>query len=536
MTIVVVEDDPATALLLAGALEPLQRPVASFADPLTALRHLANNGASLIVTDYLMPNLDGADLVRRIRALPRHGDVPVLMITVAEDRGLLMRAFDAGVTDFVNKPIDPLEMLARSRALLRLADAQLLLRGRAERLAGEVAEAAATLEIKELERQELLHQLLAAERFRAVAQLSSGMAHDFNNLLSVVAAAAFALEQSFPDEPIVTEATQPMRAAVERGAALIQQMLAYSRRQTLHAAVFDMGAELAEMRLVLARTAGDAMRLDLQLAPVKLPLLADRAQFLTAVINLVANARDASGGTGQIVVRTALQAAATAGAPDHAVLEVADQGIGMDAATAARAFEPFFTTRARVGGTGLGLSMVHGFVHQSGGRVTLDSTPGRGTVLRLAFPVLTEQAPAPEASVPPLPAMSTGGLDLLLVDDNTVLAAMLAKTLTAEGLQVSLAANADDAVSLLECQIFSAVVTDVVMSGEMDGIDLGRWVRRHRPGMAVVIVSGYGGTGLPEDLAADPAVRFLPKPLDGAVLLQALRELAAICRDIASPA
>jgi len=305
-------------------------------------------------------------------------------------------------------------------------------------------------------------------------------------------------------------------------------VLAYSRRQALRPSVFDAAREIERNRLMLIHAAGSAATLTLDLTALPAPVWADQTQFLTALINLIANARDASGRDPRITVRIAIATRPddnAAGGPAPTVLvEVADAGSGMTSEVASRAFDPFFTTKPRGEGTGLGLSMVHGFVHQSGGTLRLLTTPGIGTRVRLFFPLATSVAATEEpAPAPSLPLRRSLTPRVLVVDDDDAVRRMLARMLELRGFLVDTASNALAAMQRLREQRFDALLSDVLMPGDLDGLDLARWARQH--GLPVLLVSGFVGGELPHDLLVDCGVRLVRKPADSALLAKELREL-----------
>jgi CheY-like chemotaxis protein len=532
MPIIIVDDDRFNLLLIAGVLETLGHPLFTFDNARQAMEETFSAAPALVVTDYIMPGMDGLDFVRALRGQPNWGEVPVLMITEADEKSVRIGAYEVGVTDFATKPIDPIELLARARALLHLGTAQAELRRHARRLAGEVETATASLAVQERERARLQQQLVAIERFKGVAQLASGIAHDFNNLLTVIAAGAESIEVEAPENAQIETEIRSILGAVTRGAELTQQMLAYSRQQVLKPIVFDATAEIRRNALMLERAAGEKARLELDLHDGALPLRADRTQFLTALINLVANARDACLRDARIVVRTSPE---ESDSPAHPVVlvEVEDNGSGMTDDVAAQVFEPFFSTKPRGQGTGLGLSMVHGFVHQSGGSIRLRTAPGEGSRLSLIFPLhqgaAPDEGPQEEFLAAPTPS---GELRVLIVDDNEALREGLTRALQVRGFIVRAATDADAALGVLESARFDALLTDVVMAGSLDGLELARRVRQRDAVMPIVLITGFAGTDIPADLLEDPMVRVLRKPFQTALVSVALQELVAARRSL----
>ena len=515
-----VDDDSFALDLLEAVLEPLSRDIVRFEDPMAALQAIETMQPVLVISDYYMPGIDGVTLVERIRAIPAVSDVPVLMLA----------AFEVGVTDFATRPIDPTELLARARALSRLGAAQQEARRETARLGTQVQQANATLAEQEEAQQRLSLQLRASQHFEAIAVLASGIAHDINNLLTVISGGAETIAALRPDDAAVAEEAGSILRAVDRGAALTRQILAYSRRQALQPKVFDVVRCIERNRLMLAHASGGTGTLTFDLTGLAAPVFADETQFLTALINLIVNARDACGREPRIGLRvTALAHApaelhADANAP-AVLIEVSDNGRGMSSDIAARAFDPFFTTKPRGQGTGLGLSMVHGFVYQSGGAVRLHTGPAAGTQVELYFPLASGQAePATPPPCPARPAADSEVLRVLVVDDDDAVRRIMARMLRLQGFTVEDAPGAEDAIARLDAARFDIVLSDVIMPGGMDGFDLARWARQRQ--LPVVLVSGYVGGALPQDLLADHGVRMLRKPVNSTELSDCLRDLA----------
>ncbi len=521
MTIVLVDDDAFNLDLLEAVLEPLGLPLVRYEDPLAALAALPSVRPVLIITDHLMPNLQGVDLIAHVRSTAAVADVPVLMLTGADELAVRVAAFDVGATDFATRPIDPTELLARARALSRLGAAQAEMKRQAVLLAGEVRVATATLAVQQEQQDRLSQQLRAAEHFEGIAELASGIAHDINNLLTVISGGIEGIAALHPHDGGVAEEIRAIQEAVDRGAMLTRQVLAYSRRQALRPVVFDAAREIEQNRLMLVHVAGSAGTLTLDLPDQSVPIAADRTQFLTGLINLVANARDASPRDPRIVVRVA---PGPAGPAPMVLIEVIDNGLGMTSAVAARAADPFFTTKPRGEGTGLGLSMVHGFVHQSGGTLHLTSTPGAGTTVQMLFP----RATSPLTMEPAVPAPSAPpdliAPRVLVVDDDEAVRRALVRVLALNGMTADSASGAVAAMQRLREQRFDVVLSDVLMPGDLDGLDLARWARQR--GMPVLLLSGFVGGELPKDLVDDSGVRFLRKPTNSAIMVRNIQDLA----------
>ncbi|NLA68020.1 MAG: PAS domain S-box protein [Gammaproteobacteria bacterium] len=372
-------------------------------------------------------------------------------------------------------------------------------------------------------------QLAHAHRLDAIGQLTGGVAHDFNNLLTVMSGSLQLLEDEVRSEPGRELLASALRS-VGRGAELTAKLLAFARRQRLVPRRVDVPALLRDVEVVLERTLGDQVRLRVEVADGLPPAYVDAGQLEAALLNLVLNARDALLHGGRIEVR-AEQATLGAGSGDglapgrYLRLTVADNGRGMAPETLARAMEPFFTTKGRDRGSGLGLSMVYGFAMQSGGGLRIDSALGSGTQVRLYLPAAAGAAPADAAARPGGPATASGQRILVVEDDGPVRAIAVA-FLRAAGYGVEDVADAESALERLQSgSPVDLLFSDVMLGPGLDGKALARQARALRPSLPVLLTSGD------EERAADPrggpGLRLLRKPWTRDALLDAVREVLA---------
>ena len=361
------------------------------------------------------------------------------------------------------------------------------------------------------------NRLNQAQRLQALGQLAGGVAHDFNNMLQVVGG-ALALIQRRPDDAArVARLAATAEDAAERGTAITGRLLSLTRQGTLRAAPVEPLALLSDVASVLSHTLGAAIAIRVSAAPDLPPLLADRRQLETALINLAANARDAMPGGGRLTLSATLEfdpQGLSMEVPPGAFIciEAADTGHGMDAPTLARASEPFFTTKDVGRGTGLGLAMARGFVEQSGGGLRIESAPGRGTAAGLWLPCAPGTAAAPGSDT--LRAPRRRGRVMLVEDDPSV-RATLAEQLQDAGFRVLAAADGAAALTLLMGGAEVAMlVTDLTMPG-MDGVALIRAAQRMRPGLPAILLTGHAGAGTALDAAEglDGPVSLVQKPV-----------------------
>jgi two-component system cell cycle sensor histidine kinase/response regulator CckA len=382
-------------------------------------------------------------------------------------------------------------------------------------------------------------QRLHAEKIQALGQLAGGIAHDFNNLLTAIAGFCELLEgRHRADDPSHDDIRQ-IRLNADRAAGLVRQLLAFSRRQALKPVPLDAHRALSQLAAMLARVLGETIRLDLELGSARPRIRIDPGQFDQMIINLAVNARDAMGGGGRLVLRTA---DADPAAPidcqpepidpgSYLVIEVADTGPGIPREILARIFEPFFTTKEAGAGTGLGLATVYGIVRQSGGAIAVDSAPGEGATFRLYLPAETEAA-VPEAALdppPPVPAgpVAAAARTVLVVEDEDAVRRIVARALAGRGYRVVEAGDGDDALARIAAagsgRGIDLILSDVVMPG-IDGCTLVRMVRQHLPELPAILMSGYADEGIGPDLTGDPGTHYLAKPFSLAALAAKVEE------------
>jgi PAS domain S-box-containing protein len=363
--------------------------------------------------------------------------------------------------------------------------------------------------------------LRQAQKMEAMGQLTGGVAHDFNNLLTpIVGAFDLLLRREVGDERTRRLVEGGLQSA-ERARTLVQRLLAFARRQPLQPRALNLQGLVTGMADLLASTLGPRVALDLRLDPGLPPVRADANQLEMAVLNLAVNARDAmpDGGRLEIAAGYATHAPPVNLPPGtYARLCVADTGVGMDAETARRAVEPFFSTKGVGRGTGLGLSMVHGLAAQLGGAISIESEPGRGTSVHLWLP-LADGEELGEAAAPGAAAPERAVGTVLLVDDEPLVRASAAAMLADFGWRVVEAGDAEAALALLDAAEPDLLMTDHLMPG-MTGTELAREVRRRRPGIRVLVSSGYAEV---DGVAAD--LPRLVKPFRAAELRAALGAL-----------
>ncbi len=371
--------------------------------------------------------------------------------------------------------------------------------------------------------EEQLHQ---SQKMEAVGQLTGGIAHDFNNLLAVVIGNLERIQDCAGTNDTVKRLAETAQRAADRGASLTAQLLTFSRRQKLEPRVVDVGELIREFQDIIRRAVGKNCDLEIALDDPLWPCHVDPAQLQTALLNLAINGRDAmpAGGLLKIKGRNVILHEANVGelAPGSYVsLSVSDSGSGMAPDILERAFEPFFTTKEVGQGTGLGLSMVYGFVHQSGGHVAIKSTVGAGTTVTLHLPRAPQMPDADQEprEIQPVPANSAR---ILVVDDDEELLEVTSATLSGFGYHVLCAQSGHDAIEVLETdKPIDLLFSDVVMPNGMTGIELAREAKRLRPGIKVLLTSGNSAEALARYGALDE-FPIVSKPVTRAALARRL--------------
>ena len=386
------------------------------------------------------------------------------------------------------------------------------------------------LAIDVTEQRHLEDQLRQSQKIEAVGQLAGGIAHDFNNLLTIIKGnVELALHQLPTGVPLRNDLEQIAHAA-SRAALLTRQLLAFSRKQVLTPAVLDLNEVVGEAERMLRRVIGEHITFVTALAPAVSRVTADRGQIEQVLVNLVVNARDAMPSGGVLTVATAdadltgAEASTRGMHPgSYVTLRVRDTGAGMDDATRSRIFEPFFTTKPVGRGTGLGLATVHGVVHQSGGFITVDSSPGEGSTFTVYLPRTTHLASPQAAAV--VDTIERGSETVLLVEDELEVRTVARRVLVEAGYTVLEASNAAEAVEVFEASArpIAILVSDVVMPG-LDGHELSQMLQLRAPSLRTLFVSGYSFDAPGASAAMDEG-NFLAKPYDPGELARRVRSI-----------
>ncbi len=372
-------------------------------------------------------------------------------------------------------------------------------------------------------------QVAAVTRMQAVGQLAGGIAHDFNNILTAVLALTDQLLERHPPGDEDHDSLDQIGRNGRRAAALVEQLLAFARQQPQRQQILDLLPLVEALRPLLAQLLGPAVELDIG-GSLKSAVRADPGQIEQIIVNLAVNARDAMAGAGRLAIRLRDVAAGDIAAQghriiphaDHIVIDVTDTGAGIPLAIAGKIFEPFFTTKPMGQGTGLGLSTVYGIVKQSGGYIfARPSGTGQGTVFSIYLPAVPRPSGGMDTTAAALPPESIAGVRALLVEDDAAVRSIFERGLKRHGVDVIAAPDALAALAILEAGTpFDVLVSDVMMPG-IDGVELASRALQMRPGLAIVLMSGFAEAPLHRAANAQ-GVRFLAKPFALAELFAAI--------------
>ena len=521
--ILVVDDEVELKNVLVEALVSQGYRTTGLPSSVEALAAIRSKTFDVVLTDLTMPGIDGVTLIQKALEIDPH-----LVCIMMTGQGTIQTAVDAmktGAFDYVLKPFRvemllPLVKRAMEVRWMRLENS--LLR-----------DAVARYELAQTARQELEQQLRQSQKMEAIGRLAGGVAHDFNNLLTAINGySSLALQRANPDDRL-RGYLEEIKKAGERAATLTRQLLAFGRKQMLKPVVLNLNDVVSDLNKMLRRLIGEDIRFNARFDPDLKPIKADPGQIEQVLVNLVVNSRDAMPQGGNLTIETANfeSDAEFAGkhlglAPGHYVmLAVSDSGCGMDDKTKARIFEPFFTTKEKGRGTGLGLSTVYGIVKQSGGTVWVYSEQGKGSVFKVYFPQMQEDA---EFSKPVLveTPVPRGSETILLVEDEDVVRGLARKILEQAGYDVLDARGGDEAIRL--CHELPGpihlLLTDVVMP-ESSGREIAECLAKLRPSTRVLYMSGYTDDAIVHHGVLDSDVEFIQKPFTPLALARKVREV-----------
>jgi len=499
-----------------------------------AFEYLLKNDIALILIDVCMPDLDGFELAAMIREHPRFQNTAIIFVSAVMMAHLdQLRGYELGGVDYVPVPVVPELLRAKVKVFVdlyrktrQLEQFNAELERRVEERTAALRQFNEELELKveerTREREHALAQLFEAQKIDTIGRLTGGVAHDFNNLLMAVLGSLTLLQKRLPEDPHSRRLLHNAIQGADRGKALTQRLLAFSRRQELKPRAVDFAQLVSGMEELLKRALGHGIEIVSELPDELPPVLADANQLELALLNVALNARDAMPGGGTLTItaeaettcgglvtpsRCVTSSGSASLAPgDYVRITIADTGVGMDDATLAKATEPFFTTKGPGKGTGLGLSMVHGLAAQSGGLLRICSEPNAGTTVDLWLPRAKTLAAEAARSIDSVAAApSATPCTVLVVDDDLLVLTGTAAMIEDLGHTAIEAHSGAEALAMLASGIkVQVVVTDHAMPA-MTGLQLAERIQDQIPGLPVILATGYA------ELPSDPAARGIAR-------------------------
>jgi len=568
MRILNVDDNPQNLYLIEVMARARGYEVGCAHNGVEALEELERQPFDLIISDILMPQMDGFQLCHEVKSREQTKHIPFIIYTATytakQDEEF---ALSLGASRFVIKPMEPDQFLAvieqvlaeaKSGAvsgaasepkntidLLKTYNSRLVqkLDRKIEQLEMTRRALQASLQTRdreiaqrkaaEEERTHLEAQLLQSQKLESVGRLAGGIAHDFNNLLTVINGYSDLILRKLLDGDPLIDNVRAIRDAGEHAARLTKQLLAFSRRQPSDPKPLNLSQLVREMRLMIQRLVGDDVEIVTQLSPEVGPVLADEVQIHQVLMNLIVNARDAMPGGGKLTIQTE-RVEREAGAAEGpgamppgpcVVLTVSDTGTGMDRETLQRIFEPFFTTKSEGRGTGLGLSTVYGIVRQSGGSIQVESQPNHGSTFRVFLPE-SAMAVGASATASFAAAEPRGSETILVVEDNSSVRTFVVSVLRDLGYRVLEASSGETALRLAERypNTVALLIADIQMP-RMNGLELAERVRESQPGLGVLFASGFPGAAPSGTVLEGRGVSYIAKPFTPAALATKIRAL-----------
>jgi signal transduction histidine kinase len=508
-----------------------------------ALESLRQRRPDLLLTDIMMPRLDGFGLIKAVRDDAALRDLPIIVISARAGEESSVEGLAAGADDYLVKPFSARELIARVDGALAMArvrremgealrEANLSLEATVAERTSALKAANEGLRMEAMEREKVEQTLRQSQKMEAVGKLTGGVAHDFNNLLQVIGGNLQLLAKDVAGCERAAQRVRNALAGVARGSKLAAQLLAFGRRQPLAPKVVNLGRFVRGLDDLLRRALGDGVEIETVISGGLWNTLVDPSQVENALLNLAINARDAMKGHGKLTIEAGNAALTDDYAAHHGdvrpgqyvMLAVTDTGCGMSADIIEQVFEPFFTTKPEGQGTGLGLSMVYGFVKQSGGHIKIYSEPGQGTTMRLYLPrVQAVEDVVTEVDAGPI----TGGTEtVLVVEDDDEVRATVVELLSDLGYRVLKARDAQSALAIVESGApLDLLFTDVVMPGPVRSPELARQTRIRLPDVAVLFTSGYTDNAIVHGGRLDQGIDLLSKPYTREALAKKIRHV-----------
>ena len=528
-TILIVDDDPMNVSLIEAMLSQENYRIVTASSGEEAIETTLASSPDLILLDIMMPGLDGYQVTQKLKDDPNTNHVPIVLVTALNDTEDKVRGLQAGADDFLSKPLDKSELMARVNSLLKVKAYHDHLLNYQKQLEEEVARRTEKLKKELIRRKETESQLLRAQKMEAIGTLAGGIAHDFNNILSAILGYAELSLVVVEKESSLCDYIQQIYTAGERARDLVQQILTFSRQGDSQMKPAKIGVIIKEALKLLKATLPTTITLQQKITSVS-PVLADLTQVHQIIMNLATNAAHAMEEKGgllsveltdvnppseEIIQNSDL----TPGA--FVRLRISDTGHGMSSDKLERIFDPFFTTKPPGKGTGLGLSTVHGIVKNHNGSITVSSEPDRGTTFDILFPTVEKEVRVESAGDQDLPS---GTECILFVDDEQAITNMSKEMLENLGYKVIAETSSVDALTSFKNQPdeIDVVITDLTMP-HMSGLELAQKFQRIRPDTPIILCSGYVAQ-IPVEKAKSMGIQaVVSKPVSRRTIAEVIR-------------
>jgi two-component system cell cycle sensor histidine kinase/response regulator CckA len=517
VNILIVDDRPDGLMTLEAVLQsPSYQLIKASSGP-EALAHAEKHDFAAILLDVQMPGMDGFQTATHLKDIPRAKTTPILFVTaIHKDPFYIYQGYTLGAVDYIFKPFDPSILKSKVAVFVNLFRQQQQIRRQSEEL-----------RLKE-------EELYQAQKLEAVGRLAGGVAHDFNNLITGILGLSHDLWTTLDGKDPRREDLEEMIKASNRALGLTKQLLAFGRRQIMSPRVLDANGVITDMMKMLKRLIAEDIQLDLKLHPVALTAKIDQGQMEQVIMNLVLNARDAMPNGGRIAISTEpfeYLGGSKNGLSDlkpgsYILIQITDSGFGMDPQTLEHIFEPYYTTKEKEKGTGLGLATVYGVVMQWGGHIDVHSQPGKGTQFKIYIPKVAGLAVECVGQPLATEGMRGGDETILVVEDENIVRQVTTRILRKNGYTVFEAKDSQEALDISETYTGSIhlMITDVVMPG-MNGRVLAERLRPSRPDMHVLYMSGYTEDVIVHRGVVDTDIAFIEKTFAAPQLLAKVREV-----------
>ena len=520
--ILIIDDEEPNVRLLERVLSRAGFPnFVSTKDPREAATLFADFEPDLVLTDWLMPELDGRAVIGELRALMATDDyLPIVVLTADVTSATKMAALRAGATDFLTKPFDQVEVILRIQNLLHARLSHLIIERQNATLEESVRRRTLELERALTDLKSTQQQVIQSERLAALGTMAGGIAHDFNNTISIIMGFGEVLLHDARNGLTNAQATEPLTAiltAAEDAAKIVHRLREFyhPEENTSQQLPVDLN-KLIEQAILLtqprrqadATASGCLVTIGTDLGEI--PRVAgDAAELREMLTNLIFNALDALPEGGAISVRTRDEC-------DNVVLTISDTGTGMTEAVRQRCLEPFFTTKGERG-TGLGLSMVFGIIQRHSGTIEIESALGQGTTFTFRLPAAGYENASPPTTLPP----SNKALRVMVVDDQPILSQLVCEYLQDDLHLVETASSGSEALVKFRATDFDLVITDRLMS-EMTGEELAVRIKQTKPQTPVILLTGYAADPVPGEKHPEAVDLVLEKPVSRSALRKAL--------------